>query len=320
MRLSHAVPVIEDAVFRMGLTNEEIAYLLETEVELRHLRRGPLVRAQVCLDGVSPSIRVCELPPPGRMNEEAPIRVPLQPSPQHFLQRVEAYQRTKIGKLGWEIALANCLSVEAGFSVVELTDHPLIEGEVAVLPHSRLAATDRHGWTKGVAHYVAVCRAPSEHRDGAPPWYALNPKWMATRADSIFLRLMICKFLQVNVRTEVYSGIGLVVLGEHGNLGEFVGRGGQNVRALQRISGCHQIVVAREPGDYPARYRLKYAIEQLTPVRRFRLIEPGSGHEVWTIVVHPDDTKRLVGKHGTRLMFAARLARLRVQVAERTQV
>ena len=194
MRLPHAVPVIQDAVFRLGLSNEEIAYLLETEVEHRHLQRGQLVRAYVRLDGESPNIAVYELPPLGSTRPETQIRVPLQPDPQRFLARVESFRRAKTGKLGWEAVLARCLGVEEGYSVLELRDHPLLEGQSAVLPHSRLAANDRQSWRKGLVRYVAVCRAPNEHRDGLDPWHQLNPRWLATRGDSIFLPEYRTKF------------------------------------------------------------------------------------------------------------------------------
>jgi len=320
MQLSHALPAIDDAVFRLGLPHDEIAYLLEAEVEYCHLLRGQRVRAHVSLDPYAPSLTVYRVPPLGSTAPEIPIHTPLQPTPQSFLARLEAYQRARAGQAGWEVALATCVRLEEGFSVVELADHPQLAGDVAVLPHARLTASDRATWRKGVARYVAVCRAPLEHRDGSESWRVLEPRWLATRADSIFLRLLIARFMGVEEHTDLYGGIGMVVLSEHADLGGFVGQGGQHIHALQALSGARQIVVVREPGPHCAAYRLKSAITQLTAARPFRLISPGEGSDVWSIVVRPDTVKRLVGVGGCRLMFVSRLARVRVKVVERAAI
>lgn len=196
-----------------------------------------------------------------------------------------------------------------------------MKGEIAVLPHSRLATSDRRQWCKGRTGYVVVARAPTEHRDGIDVWHSLNPKWLASRTDSIFLRRLVNHFFSLDPEmTELYSGIGMVVLNERANLGSFVGKGGENVKALEMVSGARQVVVVRKPGMYADRWRLKNAIQQLTPVKRFAIIPPAEGTAVWTIAVHPSVTKLLVGSEGCRLMFISRLAGLQVQVIERTQV
>ncbi len=321
MRLSHSLPIIEDAVYRFGLSNEEIAYLLESEVEKCHLNRGQIVHARVSLDGLMPGIQVYQLPPLGGMDDERPVIAPLQPTPQAFLETVENYRRVRIGEFGWDLALARCIAVENGFSVIELIEHAAMSGEIAVLPHSRLGVHDRQCWAKGQSAYVAFARALSDHRDGVEAWHALKPRWVATRADSVFLRKLVKQFFGIEpAMAELYGGIGMVVLDERADLGAFVGTDGENVKALETLCGAKQIVVVRKPGPFPDRWRLKRSIQQLTAVKRFAVVAPKNGDLAWKIIVHRDEMKLLLGIGGCRLMFISRLSGLIIETVERTQV
>lgn len=318
MKLSHSLPIIEDAVFRMGISNEEIAFLLETEVERTYLARGRRVRARVSLENDLAGIEVFEVPPVGSWGREVMIPNPIQPNPKLFLERVEKYKQSRVAQFGWELAMVKCISIADDFSIVEVKEPAGMAEQLAVMPHNRLSSSDRASWKIGKTLYVAMCRANGEHRDGMEHWYHTDAEWMATRTDSIFLRRLVSQFFCVDaVMVHLYSGTGLIVLDEHADLGKFVGPGGENVKALETISGAKQIVVARALASSSDRWRLKKAIQQLTPVKHFQLLPPREEEKVWTILIHPDQVKRLVGVHGCRLMFISRLAGVPVKVVER---
>jgi hypothetical protein len=110
----------------------------------------------------------------------------------------------------------------------------------------------------------------------------------------------------------------MIVLPEHGDLGAFVGKNGENVKALETVAGASQLVVVRKLGEFGDRWRLKKAIQQLTELRKFALVAPTAENPAWEIVVHPNASKFLVGAGGIRLMFISRLSGLPVMVAERS--
>lgn len=316
MRMSSAAALLDDAVHRIGLPAETLIWLLESEIEAYYLARGQYARARVSLTAGVPKVEAVEIAPVGAMWPEQRFASVWQPSSDAFRRVVDDYARHQIGQLGWEVARARCVAIKDQYSLVELSDHPALDGEIAVLPHGLLGAREASLWRKGMERYVAVYQPRREHYDGAEPWRALEPRFLATRRHSIFLRSLVRNFVGIFPRAEIIGEFGLLILDSDTDLGAFLGKGGENVRALAELAGLTAIKVAHEPSSPRPEGRLKSAIEQLTPVRPadVAITPPAREQDPWTIAVREDETKRLLGRNGNRLTMIARLAGVRVRV------
>ena len=225
--------VFDDAVWRLGLKETEIFWLLESMIERGHAERhGVLVRANVIVDEMGSCVSVYEPAPFGSLESDRELRFFYRPSPEDFRRAIEEYSATKTSIAGWEIALARCVQVCDGYSLVELTENERLDGEVAVLPRAMQAWADHATWQRGQERYVAAFQPRPEQIDGGQAWQKLSPRWVTTRRHSIFLRLLLQRFLSITAHTEIVGDSGMIVISPSGPAGELIGTGGANIRAL----------------------------------------------------------------------------------------
>lgn len=299
----------------IGLRPSELTWLLEAEVEKLHLERGEVVRARVTI-GDDSALEVIRLPGWGRLHDERVLDAPLHPNEEEFRRIVDAYAKDKTGRLGWEVARAKCVALHDSYSLVVLQDHPILDGEMAVLPHQLLASLDRPRWGLEAERYVAVFQPRPEQFDGAESWRKVGAQWIATRRNSIFLRSLVLRCLGRQVRSEIVGDLGMLILEPNASIAEYIGKEGANARALADLAGLTSVVVAREPLSRRAQTRLTYAIEQLCGIKEFELVAPQAPSHEWRVRVSANGAKRLASNHGFRLTMIMRLAGVLLRIEE----
>jgi hypothetical protein len=300
---------------RLGLRPAEFAWLLASEIEKLHLSRGELVHAHVHLTP-QPAVDVVRFGPHGQFTEPRPQRRVFYPDEQSFRDLVDAYAHSQTGRLGWEIVRATCTALHDDYSLVALDEHPAFSGETAVLPHPLLAARDAGHWGRGAVRYVAVFKPRVEHFPGAQAWRRTGARLVATRRNSIFLRLLVQRFLQRQVRGEIVGDLGMVVVGPHEAIADYVGERGANSRLLAELAGLAEVVVAREPASVKPDARLISAIRQLTQLKAFALVPPNPPDAAWRVRVDAAGARRFAARPGYRLTLVMRLSGVRFQIEE----
>lgn len=81
---------------------------------------------------------------------------------------------------------------------------------------------------------------------------------------------------------------------KEGDLGAAIGRGGRNIRLLERMTGKkHEII---EHSDDPAQF-IKNALKPAT-VQEVRITERTDGKTIAVVTVHPRDKGVAIGKNG----------------------
>ena len=81
---------------------------------------------------------------------------------------------------------------------------------------------------------------------------------------------------------------------KEGDLGAAIGRGGRNIRLLERMTGKkHEII---EHSDDPAQF-IKNALKPAT-VQEVRITERPDGKTIAVVTVHPRDKGVAIGKNG----------------------
>ncbi len=313
LRVSHGEVAVDEAVRGMGLGWYELRYLLEGEIERMHAWLGQAVRAYVDIDDLHCHVTVYDV---GGFAERR-LRFHLQPTPEEFRAVVDGYARDRNASLGWVVALGTCIGLNADHSLLELSDHNELGGQLAVLPHALLGGTDRATWRRGAARYVGLFKASDRPLEGAAAWHNAGARWIATRRHSIFLRSLLLRFLGIAAHTEIIGDFGMVVLAKHAELGAFVGTAGENAKALRDLAGLRELSVVRDVSDREPRHRLTSAVRQLSQAQRFTLIEPAAGAHEWVIQAPGAAAKRIAGVGGLRLTMIARLSGLRVKLIER---
>lgn len=92
---------------------------------------------------------------------------------------------------------------------------------------------------------------------------------------------------------------------KEGEIGMAIGRGGRNIRALERMTGKkHEII---EYSEEPVQF-IKNALKPAT-VREVRITERLNGKTIAVVAVHPRDKGIAIGKNGRnaeRLRFLAK--------------
>jgi hypothetical protein len=290
-----------------------VLWLLESLIERSYLARGVAVEARVRVkDHASvPDIAVYRRrDSSGSAPAMMRVAEPLRPTAEAFREVLEGYRRSRQPYSGWQLAVARAMQVEP--------DHTLLRFELspgqqtyAVLPKSRMCATD-DSWPIRERRWVAVCsRAPpswgvSDLLDRYPTY------WIATRGDSLFLRLLAQYYLGDGLRAEIACGTGMLVLSSHADLHEAIGCRGTLARALAKLAGLHRLLVVRELIATKPERRLSSAVRQVTDLRsrEFRLECPGDGASRWTITVSRAVAPRLIGRGGVHLQLIARLTGL----------
>ncbi|MQK95313.1 NusA-like transcription termination signal-binding factor, partial [Escherichia coli] len=86
----------------------------------------------------------------------------------------------------------------------------------------------------------------------------------------------------------------VILVVKEGDLGAAIGRGGRNIRLLERMTGKkHEII---EHSDDPAQF-IKNALKPAT-VQEVRITERPDGKTIPVVTVHPRDKGVAIGKNG----------------------
>ncbi|MGQ9538262.1 MAG: NusA-like transcription termination signal-binding factor [Candidatus Bathycorpusculaceae bacterium] len=97
---------------------------------------------------------------------------------------------------------------------------------------------------------------------------------------------------------------------KEGDLGAAIGRGGRNIRLLERMTGKkHEII---EHSDDPAQF-IKNALKPAT-VQEVRITERPDGKTIAVVTVHPKDKGVAIGKNGRNAERLRMLAKRYFQI------
>jgi transcription antitermination factor NusA-like protein len=150
--------------------------------------------------------------------------------------------------------------------------------------------------------------------DGAAQWTTVDTEFMATRTDSIFLKMLVKKYWHLPVETDISNNAGLIMLPQDKNLGSIIGPKGKYVNDLKEICGLSRIVVVRRSERRRPDMRLISAVKQIVGLDSVQVRPPLAGAEEWRLKVSTREAPVLVGSGGTNLRFISVLTGLRIKL------
>lgn len=288
--------VIQEFIREVGLDRQDFARLLESSIERAYLAKSRV--AYACCDwDAADELQVQVFAING--NKSYDVHVPLVPTAEELLGMLQNYYSSFQRFFQWWLCLGEVVKADPDESILLKLDNPEtpLHQEYATMEWNRLADRDD----------------PSTVRPGATLMVAVNrPRGLglpaATRIDSIFLRLIIKRYFDINARTEIAAGVGLIALPRESDLGQFIGPGGDTVSKLTSLSGCRRIIVMREiRKSLPTEKRIEQAVKAVTGVKRARVYPPRDADDPWLVVVRPEHVMRVIGPKGANAILIKRL-------------
>lgn len=309
--LAHAVDVEAQ---RLGLNQWEVVNIIANSIERSYLREGRYVH--VTVDTTSANEPVTGVEAKEAMG--GTIWIPLtdiRPPNLAALKRdIEAYVQTKEQQRHWWLAECIVLTVEVDHYLVEVSssEQQGLVGKAAVLPASRVSRKSA-AITKGETVWVVLTTKRKEKVDGAEAWHNVDCDYVASRTDSIFLRMLIKQYWRIDATADIANGAGLVVAPKQYEIGAIIGPNGRHIELLKKLSGLTRIVVARDVENRRTDLRLTSAVRQITGLAGVKVRTPAKDTDTWRLIVSNKDAKILIGANGTNLRFISSLAGVKIQ-------
>lgn len=313
-RLISLNQIVELEAQRLGLAKWEVVSILETALEKRYLRQNRIVHIRINPDSnEEPLVGLeCHETLSGVVWEQM---ADIRPPHADVLQReVEEYVKHKSAERNWWLVLSEIIETGDDYYLVEIAeaDEPGLIGKHAVLPCNRLTKKSRT-LSKGDHVWTALTQKSRARYDGAEAWMLVDTSYVASRTDSIFLKMLIKKYWHVPVECDITNDAGLVMLPQSSNLGSIIGPNGKFVEKLKEISGLNRIVITRSVEGKRPDLRLIHAIKQIVNIDGVQVRPPNANSEEWRLKVSTKDAPILIGAKGTNLRFISVLTGLRIK-------
>lgn len=229
------------------------------------------------------------------------------PNADAFQREVEAYVRSKETNRRWWLAQCRILAVEPNHYLIEIAkcdDDTELLNKMAVLPVNR-AGAGADSFEKDDLVWTVVKRKDTARYDGAEEWQNIPADYLASRTDSIFLRMLIKAYWHIDVKADINSNSGIVVAPMGCEIGTIIGPKGQYISQLKTLTGLKRIVVIRSVDDKRPDLKLSSAVRQITEIEGVKVRAPIKDSEEWRLVVKSKDAKTFIGANGTNLRFIA---------------
>lgn len=309
--LSHLVDLEAQ---RLGLQAWEVINLIEVSIQRRYLRQGRTVHVSVDPGSATEPWQVIE----ARDTLSGLVWVPVldvrPPTADAFQREVEAYVRSKDTNKRWWLAQCRVVAVTPDYYLVEVVkcDDNDLQQKIAVLPLNRAGATAQI-LEKDAAIWAVVKRKDTARFDGAEDWQDVSADFVASRTDSIFLRMLIKSYWHIDVKADINSNSGVVIAPVSCEIGSIIGPKGQYVSQLKTMTGLKRIVVIRSVDDKRPDLKLSSAIRQITQIEGVKVRAPVRDSDEWRVIVKEKDAKTLIGANGTNLRFIAFATGLKIR-------
>lgn len=170
------------------------------------------------------------------------------------------------------------------------------------------------------AAYHAITK--SSFRGGEEKYYSLGVDYIASRVDSIFLRLSLHKLITLpssipqemsrKIRSEIYNGTGTIIVPTNLPTTGLIGPGGANFRLLRYVTGLRRLsMVYDPPSEYPPHRSIRFAIKQISGVKAKVSAEPLSRYGItyYPVRVSHSDYAKAIGPGGCNAVLAQRLCK-----------
>jgi hypothetical protein len=314
MRTYSLAPTVDLEAQRLGLQSWEVINLIEASIQRRYMRQGRTVYVRVDPASESEPLHAIEAKEGLSGLVWIPVTDIRPPNPEALQREIEQYVRSKESAKRWWLAQCKILSIETDHYLVEMvgSDESALIGKTAVLPANRTSA--RNGLLEKGETVWAVIKAKSGAQfDGGEFWHAVQSDYVASRTDSIFLRMLLKKYWHLDVIADISSGAGLVVAPTGTEIGQVIGPNGSHIDKLKQLTGLSRIVVIRSVEGKRPDLRLSGAVRQIVNIDGVRVRPPKKDTEEWRLFVRAKDAKILIGTNGTNLRFIAFASGLRLQ-------
>lgn len=342
--LFDAQSTVDEYLKISGIQECVLFQILESSIEKTYQRKGMIVSCHIYREGdkfVTNAIKM--FPDSDRIVNWEKLDFVIQPDSLLIREAVEQYLS---GISKWNIDW---------MEVVEIIPDEFIflrnkNNQTAVLPFSRLGGSyrgfdphqKRHGFVSfirpedfspGLSDTLLVAYRPipkNEFHDGVESYLQSGADFLATRVDSIFLRLAAQKFLRAttpqlqqtinHLQTEIFSGTGIVLVPFGMNFDGLVGPGGEQMRILKFVTGLRKVTMVLLPDpSKPIRYQIGFLLRQLTGVKAKIPKVPSTDRGVtyWPIPVTNQDLGRVLGDRCCNAAFLQRITRETVLIQSR---
>lgn len=292
---------LQQAVSDLDIPLDELMWLLCASIEQIYICWGMLARACVRQDETGRydvSVVI------DRRGELIPEHVPIRPTPEQFRALIERHvAENAINK--WYVARVT-LETESLYGDywmvgIDAEGMPCHDQE-AVMPTSKMGRTGGKP-VVGDILWAVVHPLRAERVPGAEPWTQTGAKWVASRTDSIFLRLLVKKYYDVHCRTEIVGDTGLVLLPPDADRKTYIGRNGATSNQMAELAGLRYIIWAHQiDPDLPIEKRIQKALWSICALRA-NIKPPAADGEPWTAEVPHAQLAKAVGPRGANAIF-----------------
>jgi transcription antitermination factor NusA-like protein len=124
--------------------------------------------------------------------------------------------------------------------------------------------------------------------------------------------MLVKKYWHLDVRADIYSGAGMVIVPEGHEIGPIIGPNGQHRAKLMQITGLARIVVIRSVSSKRQDLRLSAAVRQITGLEGVKVRPPKKDTQEWRLIVRSKEANVLIGSHGINLYFIKSAAGLSI--------
>lgn len=309
--LSH---IVDLEAQRLGLQSWEVINLIEISIQRRYMRQGRIVHVSVNPESTTEPWEVIEARETLSGLVWMPVHDVRPPNADAFQREVEAYVRGKESNKRWWLAQCKILAVESDHYLVEIVecDEPDLVAKAAVLPANRAGGGSPQLEKEDVV-WAVIKRKDTARFDGAEQWQGISADYVASRTDSIFLRMLIKRYWHIEVKADINSHSGIVVAPLDCEIGKIIGPEGQYIKQLKSMTGLKRIVVVRSVDGKRPDLKLTSAIRQIVEIEGVKVRAPARDSDEWRLIVKDKDARTLIGSNGTNLRFIAFATGLKIK-------
>lgn len=337
--------VFEEFSDLTGIPRDEVLQILCSVIETAYLREGKIVQAHARFESDN-SVTITAwryyLLSDHAQNWRLLENV-IQPDPADLTAAIDAYLTDSSA---WSV---DWMDVEA---VVDEEFYLLRHhnGKLAVLPYGKRGGAyqgfnsrnpkpgiysyrDPQDFQPAIGDTLLAAFRPipkKEIHDGVESWRMSGSELLASRVDSIYLRLAAAKFLPAStpelqhalsvLRAEIYAGTGILIVPPNTPTQGLLGVGGSAIKQLRYLTGLRRLsLVYAPPAEYTTRRKVRFALRQVSGVkaRVSKNCVNDNGFLYWPIQVSQQDMAKAIGDAGCNAVFTQRLAQASILIDSR---
>lgn len=303
--------IVHEYLRANGIDHLVLKQMLATAVERAYLKQGRIAYATVTQSQDNEEnfdIQVYAI----NSGKAYEVFVPLVPSAEALVEMLESHLQQFRNQFAWWVCIGQVERAdELGILLSLNNPESPLHGEYATMEWNRLAEMDDPSSIRPGTQLLVAAYRP--HGMNTPA---------ATRVDSIFLRMVVRRYFDLDVRAEIAAGVGLIMLSkpQFDKMATFIGPNGEMVKRLAAMVGLRRIIVIRQPTQKSMQKRIEATVKAITGVRKIRVLAPSADGEPWTVVTRPEHLGKLIGQKGANAVLIKRVVDSPIHCLARSQI